>query len=155
MHFCRKICIFVEQPVKDAVITVPPYFNQAERRAMVNAAEIAGLNLLQLMNDNTAGSNTFISIWNGFLCEIFVAGVNYGMFRRKEFNTTATTVLIYDMGSVKTTATVYGNYQFKFDIRKKRKINLHILEYQLVQDKITKEKNPQMTILGVGLAKNN
>jgi hypothetical protein len=39
---------YAEQPVKDAVITVPSYFNQAERRAMAVAAEIAGLNLLQV-----------------------------------------------------------------------------------------------------------
>ena len=39
---------FAEQPVKDVVITVPPFFNQAERRAMMKAAEIAGLNLLQV-----------------------------------------------------------------------------------------------------------
>lgn len=39
---------YAEQPVKDVVITVPPYFNQAERRAMAAAAEIAGLNLLQV-----------------------------------------------------------------------------------------------------------
>ena len=46
---------FAEQPVNDAVITVPPYFNQAERRAMVRAGEMAGLKVLQIMSDNTAG----------------------------------------------------------------------------------------------------
>lgn len=56
---------FAEQPVKDAVITVPPFFNQAERRAVRAAAEMAGLNLLQLMNDNTAGirASIFIHQW--------------------------------------------------------------------------------------------
>jgi hypoxia up-regulated 1 len=43
------------QPVKEAVITVPPFFNQAERRAVINAAELAGIKVLQLMNTNTAG----------------------------------------------------------------------------------------------------
>ena len=47
--------IFSEQPISEAVITVPPYFNQAERRAMLRAADLSGLKVLQLMNDNTAG----------------------------------------------------------------------------------------------------
>lgn len=51
-HVAEK---FAEQSINDAVITVPPYFNQAERRAMVRAGELAGLKILQLMNDNTAG----------------------------------------------------------------------------------------------------
>jgi hypoxia up-regulated 1 len=37
------------------VITVPPFFNQAERRAVLNAAELADIKVLQLMNTNTAG----------------------------------------------------------------------------------------------------
>ena len=41
--------------VRDAVITVPAFFNQAERRAVLYAAELAGLRVLQLMNANTAG----------------------------------------------------------------------------------------------------
>lgn len=36
------------------------------------------------------------------------------MFRRKEFNVTPTTVLIYDMGATKTTATVYGTQLDRF-----------------------------------------
>lgn len=46
---CRKVAErFAKQPVHDVVITVPAFFNQAERRALVTAAEIAGLNLLQV-----------------------------------------------------------------------------------------------------------
>ncbi|KAI2563163.1 hypoxia up-regulated 1, partial [Homo sapiens] len=45
---------FAEQPIKDAVITVPVFFNQAERRAVLQAARMAGLKVLQLINDNTA-----------------------------------------------------------------------------------------------------
>ena len=47
--------IFVEQPINDMVITVPAFFNQAERRAMLRAGEMAGVNVLQLINDNSAG----------------------------------------------------------------------------------------------------
>ena len=46
---------YTENPIHDAVITVPVYFNQAERRALTRAVEYAGLKLLTLMNDNTAG----------------------------------------------------------------------------------------------------
>lgn len=48
-------CNVADQPIKDVVITVPPFLSQAERRAIVAAADIAGVNLLQLMNDNAAG----------------------------------------------------------------------------------------------------
>jgi molecular chaperone DnaK (HSP70) len=37
------------------VITVPPYFNQAERKSVLRAAEIANLKVLQLINTNVAG----------------------------------------------------------------------------------------------------
>jgi molecular chaperone DnaK (HSP70) len=43
------------QPINEAVLTVPGFFNQAERRALLKAADLAGLKVLQLMNDYTAG----------------------------------------------------------------------------------------------------
>jgi molecular chaperone DnaK (HSP70) len=43
------------QPINEVVLTVPGFFNQAERRALLKAAELAGLKVLQLMNDYTAG----------------------------------------------------------------------------------------------------
>ena len=44
-----------EQRVKEAVITVPAFFNQAERDAVMYAAELAEIKVLQLMNDIAAG----------------------------------------------------------------------------------------------------
>ena len=44
-----------EQDIKDCVITVPAFYNQAERRAVKTAAEMVGLNVLQLLSDNAAG----------------------------------------------------------------------------------------------------
>ncbi|XP_067826945.1 hypoxia up-regulated protein 1 [Heptranchias perlo] len=79
---------FAEQPIKDLVITVPVYFNQAERRAILQAAQMVGLKVLQLINDNTA------------------VALNYGVFRRKDINATAQNVMFYDMGSSSTTATI-------------------------------------------------
>nr|XP_020142325.1 hypoxia up-regulated protein 1 isoform X2 [Microcebus murinus] len=102
---------FAEQPIKDAVITVPAFFNQAERRAVLQAARMAGLKVLQLINDNTA------------------TALSYGVFRRKDINTTAQNVMFYDMGSGSTVCT--------------------IVTYQTVK---TKEAGmqPQLQIRGVG-----
>nr|XP_027225692.1 hypoxia up-regulated protein 1-like [Penaeus vannamei] len=77
-----------EQRIKDCVITVPPFFNQVERRAMLTAAELAGLKVLSLMSSNAA------------------VALNYGMFRRKEINATAHNILFYDMGASSTIATI-------------------------------------------------
>uniref|UniRef100_A0A665U453 Hypoxia up-regulated protein 1 n=1 Tax=Echeneis naucrates TaxID=173247 RepID=A0A665U453_ECHNA len=79
---------FAEQSIKDAVITVPAFFNQAERRAVLLAAQMAGLKVLQLINDNTA------------------VALNYGVFRRKDIDNTAKNIMFYDMGSGSTTATI-------------------------------------------------
>lgn len=103
-----------KQTINDCVITVPAFFTQAERRALLLAADLAKLKVLQLINTNTAFS------------------LNYGVFRRKDFNTTVTNILFYDMGASSTTAT--------------------IASYQLVKtkDRGFVETNPQLTIKGIG-----
>jgi len=105
---------FTEQSIKDAVITAPVFFNQVERLALIAAAELGGLNVLQLMNNPMAVS------------------LNYGMFRRKEINGTVKHLMLYDMGSQSTTASIVG--------------------YQIVKtkDKGFSETHPQAQILGVG-----
>ncbi|XP_039293804.1 hypoxia up-regulated protein 1 isoform X4 [Nilaparvata lugens] len=102
------------EKINDAVIIVPGYFNQAERRAVLQAAELSGLKVLQLMNDYTA------------------VALNYGIFRRKDFNETAQYVMFYDMGASSTTATV--------------------VSFQLVKtkEKGVVESNPQLSVIGVG-----
>ncbi|XP_075876138.1 hypoxia up-regulated protein 1 [Nelusetta ayraudi] len=87
-YSCGLAQDFAEQPIKDAVITVPTFFNQAERRAVLQAAQMAGLKVLQLINDNTA------------------VALNYGVFRRKDIDATPKSVMFYDMGSGSTTATI-------------------------------------------------
>jgi hypoxia up-regulated 1 len=94
------------------VIAVPAYFNQAERKAVLRAAELVDLKVLQLINTNIA------------------AGLNYGVFRRKDFNNTGTTLMFYDMGSASTTVTV--------------------ATFQLVKMKDDYEANPQLIVRGVG-----
>src|SRR5436190_22953967 len=47
---------YLKEPVTDAVITVPAYFNDAERTATITAGQLAGLNVLQLVNEPTAAA---------------------------------------------------------------------------------------------------
>ncbi len=79
---------YTEQKIKDVVLTVPVYFNQAERRALLDAADLAGVNVLQLISEPMA------------------VALNYGMFRRKEVNGTAKNIMLYDMGSQDTTVSI-------------------------------------------------
>ncbi|CAO3592586.1 unnamed protein product [Absidia cylindrospora] len=46
----------ITSPVSDCVITVPGWFTEVQRRAIISAAEIAGLNCLRLVNDLTAAA---------------------------------------------------------------------------------------------------
>jgi molecular chaperone DnaK len=47
---------FLGEPVTDAVITVPAYFNNAQREATKDAGKIAGLNVLRIINEPTAAA---------------------------------------------------------------------------------------------------
>ena len=47
---------YLGEPVADAVITVPAYFNDAQRQATKEAGEIAGLNVLRIINEPTAAA---------------------------------------------------------------------------------------------------
>lgn len=69
--------------VKDAVITVPAYFNDAQRQATKDAAVIAGLNPLRIINEPTA------------------AALAYGLDKKSEGEKN---ILVYDLGG-KCTAT--------------------------------------------------
>ena len=64
-------------PFKDAVITVPAYFDENRRQATVVAAELAGINVLEIINEPTAAAVAF--------------GVNQGPDCNK-------TILVYDLG---------------------------------------------------------
>jgi len=79
---------FANHKMKDVVLTVPAYFVQTQRKALIQAVNISGLNLLQLINDNTA------------------VALNYGIFRLSTFNATVKHVMFYDMGSSHTTVTI-------------------------------------------------
>ena len=47
---------YLGEEVKDAVITVPAYFNDSQRQATKEAGEIAGLNVLRIVNEPTAAA---------------------------------------------------------------------------------------------------
>lgn len=66
---------YIGSPVTDAVITVPAYFNDAQRKATKDAGTIAGLNVLRIINEPTASA------------------LAYGLESKAEEN-----VLVYDLG---------------------------------------------------------
>ncbi|MBI2836611.1 MAG: molecular chaperone DnaK [Chloroflexi bacterium] len=66
---------YLGETVTDAVITVPAYFNDAQRQATKDAGAIAGLNVLRIINEPTAAS------------------LAYGLEKKKE-----ETIAVYDLG---------------------------------------------------------
>jgi molecular chaperone DnaK len=56
MKLKRDAESYLGSPVTDAVITVPAYFNDAQRQATKEAGQIAGLNVLRIINEPTAAS---------------------------------------------------------------------------------------------------
>jgi len=76
-----------DRPVVDAVVTVPVSWSQQERKAFMDSAKLAGLNILSLLNENTA------------------AALNYGIER--EYNVTkAHNYILFNMGSSSTKVSV-------------------------------------------------
>lgn len=71
-------------PIKDAVIAVPPYFGQVERKGLLQAAQLAGINVLSLINEHSG------------------AALQYGI--DKDFSNESRHVIFYDMGSSSTYA---------------------------------------------------
>ena len=57
LHYAKTIAeAQARASLRDAVITVPPYFGQAQRQALLDAAALAGLNVLALVSDHTAAA---------------------------------------------------------------------------------------------------
>jgi molecular chaperone DnaK len=67
---------FLGEKVEKAVITVPAYFNDAQRQATKDAGKIAGLEVLRIINEPTA------------------AALSYGLDKKKE----SKTIAVYDLG---------------------------------------------------------
>ena len=70
----------LDAEVTDAVITVPAYFKDAERAATRNAGKIAGLNVLQVMNEPTAAALAYGVDVHGSDQNVFVFDLGGGTF---------------------------------------------------------------------------
>lgn len=70
---------FLGEEVADAVITVPAYFNDAERQATKDAGRIAGLNVLRIINEPTAAALAY-GLDNGQPQKILVYDLGGGTF---------------------------------------------------------------------------
>merc|ERR1711988_450082 len=70
---------YLGKAVKDAVVTVPAYFNDSQRQATKDAGVIAGLNVLRIINEPTA------------------AAIAYGLDKKNKSNKESN-VLIFDLG---------------------------------------------------------
>ena len=88
---------YLGEKVTDAVITVPAYFNDAQRQATKNAGQIAGLNVLRIINEPTAASlayglekkaNEKILVFDlgGGTFDVSVLEVGEGVFEVKSTN---------------------------------------------------------------------
>ncbi|ARF09466.1 Hsp70 protein [Indivirus ILV1] len=71
---------YLKRPVNKAVITVPAYFNDAQRQATKDAAEIAGLECIRILNEPTA------------------AALAYGLEKTSMTKDKDMNVLVYDLG---------------------------------------------------------
>ena len=70
---------FLGQPVTDAVITVPAYFNDMQRQATKDAGRIAGLNVLRIINEGTAAALAY-GLDNGTPQKVMVYDLGGGTF---------------------------------------------------------------------------
>ena len=52
----RSAEVFLQQPIKKVVITVPAYFTERQKQATKNAGEIAGLDVIKIINEPTSAS---------------------------------------------------------------------------------------------------
>merc|ERR1719241_41886 len=87
-----------QAPVHDCVLAVPAYFTDAERHAMLDSANIAGLNCLRLMNDSTA------------------AALSYGIYKTDLPADKATNVAFVDCGAMDTTVTIVSFVKGKLTV---------------------------------------
>ena len=88
---------YLGETVTDAVITVPAYFNDAQRQATRNAGEVAGLNVRRIINEPTAAALAYgleqkgaetILVWDlgGGTFDVTVLEVGDGVFEVKATN---------------------------------------------------------------------
>lgn len=88
---------YLNTPVKNAVITVPAYFNDSQRQATKDAGQIAGLNVLRVINEPTAAALAYgldktddkiIAVYDlgGGTFDVSVLEIQKGVFEVKSTN---------------------------------------------------------------------
>lgn len=86
---------FLKQPITEAVITVPAYFNELQRKATMRAGKLAGLDVKRILNEPTA------------------AAIAYGVHE----TTDDKVVLIYDLGGGTFDVSVLERFEGTLEIR--------------------------------------
>nr|ABQ52471.1 mitochondrial mortalin splice variant [Mya arenaria] len=88
---------YLGQPVKNAVVTVPAYFNDSQRQATKDAGQISGLNVLRVINEPTAAALAYgmdktgdkiIAVYDlgGGTFDISILEIQKGVFEVKSTN---------------------------------------------------------------------
>ncbi|KAK9740668.1 hypothetical protein RND81_03G052400 [Saponaria officinalis] len=91
---------FLGTQVKNAVVTVPAYFNDSQRRATKDAGEIAGLNVIAIINEPTA------------------AAMAYGLDTRNVYqNNVKKNVIIFDLGGGTFDVSIVSIERGKIDVK--------------------------------------
>ncbi|CAL8469535.1 g9076 [Coccomyxa elongata] len=97
LHYAQRITSAASDgaPVLDCVIVVPPFYGPAQRQGLIDAAQLAGLNVLALVNSHAA------------------AALQYGIER--DFTNKTEWVVLYDMGATSTEAALvkYSSFSIK------------------------------------------
>jgi len=81
-----QTAVYSKGLVKDVVITVPPFWTHSQRQALIDAGRVAGLNILSLLNEDTA------------------VAMNYALMR--DVTNVTKNVIFYDMGETSTKVSV-------------------------------------------------
>jgi heat shock protein 4 len=102
----------------DIVITVPSYYTNAERQSVLDAAEIAGIKCIRLLNESTA------------------TALNYGFFRKPDLHEKDPRIVAFvDLGHSKCTVTIASFLKGKMKIithKSDRNIGARNFDYLLV-----------------------
>jgi molecular chaperone DnaK (HSP70) len=101
-YYFKKVMKFYENSnilSKELVISVPTYYSNAERQSVLDAAEIAGLKVLRLINESTA------------------TALNYGFFRKPDLHDKDPRIVAFvDLGHSKLTVTIASFLKTKMKI---------------------------------------
>eukprot|EP01018_Ginkgo_biloba_P010641 Gb_29748 [translate_table: standard] len=90
---------YLGSPVENAVVTVPAYFSDSQRRFTKDACTIAGLNVLQFLNEPTA------------------AAIAYGLNTKVHLSNKAKNILVFDLGGGTFDASILAIRKGAFEVK--------------------------------------